>query len=181
MSEKEAAPVGVIALLGLPGAGKSELAGRLCGRLPLHRVDRDAIRIAMFPGGESGLLEKRAAFRAVIAAVEVNAAAGRLSLVDGMPFSRSADFEKLVQAAGRFQRSVLPLWLDCPVALAQARVERDQSTGQHTAADRSPELVTEVALRFAPPEGSLRFDASLPADQLEVEALAAVLRRLRLT
>lgn len=180
MDELERATVGAIALLGLPGAGKSELAGRLCAQLPLHRVDRDAIRLAMFPAGDSGLLEKRAAFRAVLAAVEVNAAAGRVSLVDGMPFSRSEDFERLQRSLARFGQAVLPLWLDCPVALAQARVQADQAAGRHSAADRSPELVTEVALRFRPPPGALRFDASLPADQLEVEALAAVLRRVRL-
>jgi predicted kinase len=181
MSEIDSALVGAVALVGLPGAGKTALAERLCEQLPLHRVDRDLIRAAMFPEGSSSLLEKRAAFRGVIAAVEVNAALGRVSLVDGMPFSRSEDFTRLQNALAKVGQSVLALWLDCPVALAQARVEIDRKKGLHSASDRSADLVTDVAMRFAPPEGAIRLDATLSQDQLDVEALSAVLRRLRLT
>jgi hypothetical protein len=98
-----------------------------------------------------------------------------------MPLSRSEDFTRLQSALAKVGQSVLALWLDCPVALAQARVEIDRKKGLHPASDRSADLVTDVAMRFAPPEGAIRLDATLSQDQLDVEALSAVLRRLRLT
>jgi len=181
MHESTTIQLGAVALVGLPGAGKSSLASRLLAQLPLCLVDRDAIRAAMFPAAGSSLLQKRAAFRAVIAATEVNAAGGQVSLVDGMPFSRREDYARLERAMAGFRRSTMALWLDCPMQLAQARVQADRETGAHPADDRSADLVEEVAMRFIPPPDAVRLDASLSLDQLEVEATAAVLRRLRLT
>lgn len=180
MDGSDRAQLGAVALVGLPGAGKSSLAARLLAQLPLRLVDRDAIRAAMFPAGGNTLLQKRAAFRAVVAAAEVNAAAGQTSLVDGMPFSRREDYARLQRAMDGFGRSTMALWLDCPLQLAQARVEADRASGRHPADDRSADLVEEVAMRFSPPPDAVRLDASLALDQLEVEAVAAVLRRLRL-
>ena len=59
----------VVALMGVPGAGKSTLARTLEREFALRCVCRDAIRAAMFPACEFSYLEKRAAFRAVLLAL----------------------------------------------------------------------------------------------------------------
>ena len=50
----------VVALVGLPGAGKSEVASFLARELALRLVSRDAIRAAMFPQCRYSPAEKRA-------------------------------------------------------------------------------------------------------------------------
>src|SRR5690606_6428150 len=94
-SQPRAARPLVVATMGLPGAGKSTLVRGLCGVLDLHVVDRDLLRAAMFPRCGFTAAEKAAAFRMLLAAVEVNCALGRSSIVDGVTFSRRADLERL--------------------------------------------------------------------------------------
>ena len=79
----------IVALIGLPGAGKSTIARALEQQLDLRRVCRDAIRHAMFPRCDYSFVEKRAAFRTVLLAVEINCLLGDSSVIDGMTFSRA--------------------------------------------------------------------------------------------
>ena len=65
--------------MGLPGAGKSTVACAIEGRLQMRRVCRDAIRAAMFPHYDHSYVEKRAAFRSVLLALEINCALGASS------------------------------------------------------------------------------------------------------
>src|SRR3954463_13078399 len=109
----------IVALMGLPGAGKSTVARTLERRLGLRRVCRDAIRQAMFPRCEYSFVEKRAAFRTVLLAVEINCLLGEPTVIDGMTFSRRADFDELYARAERHGYDVLPLFIDCPIALAR--------------------------------------------------------------
>src|SRR6185312_17112682 len=81
----------VVALIGLPGAGKSVVARALEDQLGLRRVCRDAIRQAMFPKCSYSFAEKRAAFRSMLVALEVNCLLGESSVLDGMTFSRRRD------------------------------------------------------------------------------------------
>src|SRR6478736_4260144 len=74
----------IVTLIGLPGAGKSTVARTLERRLGLRRVCRDAIRQAMFPRCDYTFIEKRAAFRTVLLAVEINCLLGEPTVIDGM-------------------------------------------------------------------------------------------------
>src|SRR6516225_6560857 len=93
----EAAPASgkpvVVALIGLPGAGKSVVARALTDQLGLRRVCRDTIRHAMFPTCSYSFAEKRAAFRAAMLALEINCMLGESSVIDGVTFSRRRDLE----------------------------------------------------------------------------------------
>jgi predicted kinase len=169
----------IVTLIGLPGAGKSTVARTLERRLGLRRVCRDAIRQAMFPRCDYTFIEKRAAFRTVLLALEINCLLGEPSVIDGMTFSRREDFDEVVVLADRHGFDVLPLLIDCPPALARERIARDLADRRHPAEDREPELVDIVARRFdAPPAAAIRIDAARPMEEVCRLALAEVAARL---
>ncbi|MBA8885521.1 AAA family ATPase [Dokdonella fugitiva] len=173
------APPLAVALVGLPGAGKSTVARALVAELGLRRVCRDEVRAAMFPQCEYSFIEKRAAYRGALLAIEINALLGASSVIDGMTFSRREDYERLRELAHRQRFSAMALVLECTPALARRRVADDVLRRAHPARDRSPELVDAVAARFdAPPADAVRIDASLPADAMCRRAVDAVRARL---
>jgi predicted kinase len=168
----------IVAVRGLPGAGKSTVARAIEQQLRMRRVCRDAIRAAMFPRCDHSFVEKRAAFRSVLLALEINCALDASSVVDGMTFSRRDDYERIAALAAEHGADILPLLVACTPALARERITRDASIG-HPAGDRQAALVDEVAARFeAPPAHAVSVDASLPAAQMCREAVAAVAQRL---
>ena len=170
----------IVALIGLPGSGKSTVARTLERRLGLRRVCRDAIRQAMFPRCDYTFIEKRAAFRTVLLAVEINCLLDEPSVIDGMTFSRREDFDEVAVLAERHGFDVLPLLIDCPPALARERIARDLADRRHPAEDREPELVDIVARRFdAPPAAAIRIDAARPMEDVCRLAVAEVAARLR--
>jgi predicted kinase len=169
----------IVTLIGLPGAGKSTVARTLERKLGLRRVCRDAIRQAMFPRCDYTFIEKRAAFRTVLLAVEINCLLGEPSVIDGMTFSRREDYDEVAALADRHGFDMLPLLIDCPPALARERIARDLADGRHPAEDREPELVDIVARRFdAPPKAAIRIDAARPMEEVCRLAVAEVAARL---
>lgn len=173
----------VVALIGLPGAGKSVVARALEDQLGLRRVCRDAIRHAMFPRCAYSFAEKRAAFRALVLALEINCLLGESSVLDGVTFSRRRDLMRVDAAIRRYGFTPVPIYLECPPNLARARIAADVAGDRHLARDRTPDAVTKVLSRFdAPPPNALVIDARKPATEvcrLAVEAVAAI-RGIRL-
>jgi predicted kinase len=165
----------VVALIGLPGAGKSVVARALEDQLGLRRVDRDTIRHAMFPKCSYSFAEKRAAFRSMLLALEINCMLGASSVIDGVTFSRRRDLIRVDSVIGRYRFTPIPIYLDCPPDIARARIANDVENNRHLARDRTPEIVTEVLTRFdAPPANALVIDASKPAAEMCRLVLAAV-------
>lgn len=165
----------VVALIGLPGAGKSVIARALEDQLGLRRVCRDAIRHAMFPKCSYSFAEKRAAFRSTLLALEINCMLGQSSVIDGVTFSRRRDLARVDSVIGRYKFTPVPIYLDCPPELARQRIANDVANDRHLARDRTPEMVNEVLVRFdTPPPNALVIDAALPAAEMCRIALAAV-------
>jgi len=169
----------IVAVMGLPGAGKTTVAIAIARQLGMRRVCRDAIRAAMFPDCDFSFIEKRAAFRGVLLALEINCALGASSVIDGMTFSRRDDYDR-VAALGRERGiAIVPLLLDCTPSLARSRIANDLALDGHRAGDRVPRIVDCVAARFeSPPAESIRIDANLPAIQVCRRAVAIVASRL---
>lgn len=168
----------VVALIGLPGAGKTVVARALEDQLGLRRVCRDAIRHAMFPKCSYSFAEKRAAFRGQLLALEINCMLGESSVLDGVTFSRRRDLMRVDAAIRRYGFTPVPIFLECPPDVARARIAADVAANRHLARDRRPDVVTEVLTRFdAPPPNALVIDATLPATQvcrLAVDAVSAL-------
>lgn len=158
----------LVGIVGLPGAGKSTLAGRLAREFALRRVCRDAVRAAMFPDCRWSPTEKRAAFRATLLAAEVNLALGCSTVLDGMTLAREREREKAAALARAGGATWVLLWLDLPATLARARIAAGGAG--HPAGDRAPDLVDAVAERFEPPSGAAWIDAALPPDAVFAQA-----------
>ena len=157
----------VVALIGLPGSGKSIAARALQDQLGLRRVCRDTIRHAMFPKCSYSFAEKRAAFRSMLLAVEINCMLGQSSVIDGVTFSRRRDLQRVDAAIRRYQFLPVPIYLDCPPDVARARIADDVAHNRHLARDRTPAIVSEVMMRFdAPPPNALVINSDIPAADL---------------
>ena len=172
-----ATPV-VVALIGLPGAGKSVVARALADQLGLRRVCRDTIRHAMFPSCSYTFAEKRAAFRATLLALEINCLLGESTVIDGVTFSRRRDLVRVDSVIRHYGFTPIPIYLDCPPGVAHGRIASEIEHNQHVARDRTPDLVYEVQARFdTPPPNALVINATLPAAEvcrIAVDAVAQI-------
>ncbi|MEZ5462733.1 MAG: AAA family ATPase [Dokdonella sp.] len=165
----------VIAVMGLPGAGKSVVARAIEDQLGLRRVCRDRIRAAMFPRCNYSFIEKRAAYRSLLLALEINCMLGAGSVIDGMTFSRRSELDRVAEVAAKHGIVTIPLLVECPPDLARERVARDLASNSHIAQDRTPETVNDVLTRRdPPPEGTLVVDATLPAADMCRAAIATI-------
>ncbi|MGL6290614.1 MAG: AAA family ATPase [Silanimonas sp.] len=166
----------LIALAGLPGAGKSTLARGLQAALHAEVVSRDAVRMSEFPNWDDRAA-KRAAFEIVRLEASVLLKAGATVVVDGATLSTHAERRVLCELAESFGRRFVLLWLDVPVELAAARIAGDRHEAPR---DRRPALASEVAQRFEAPlpgEGSVKLDASAGHADVLKQGLAAIAAR----
>jgi predicted kinase len=168
----------VVALIGLPGAGKSVVARAIEDQLGLRRVCRDAIRHAMFPKCSYSFAEKRSAFRSMLLALEINCMLGESSVIDGVTFSRRRDLARVDSVIGRYGFTPISIFLDCPPDVARKRIASDVANDRHLARDRTPDVVSAVLVRFdPPPPTALLIDANQPAAEvcrLAIETVAAI-------
>lgn len=163
----------VVALIGLPGSGKRVVAQALSAQLGLRRVDRDAIRDAMFPQCAFSFAEKRAAFRAMLLALEINCALGASSVIEGVSFGSRRDLVRVDNVMRRYGFMPIPVYLDCSVETAQARIT--QQIAADPALARTPEIAAAVRARFdTPPPNALAVNANLPLDEVARIVVAAV-------
>lgn len=165
----------VVTLIGVPGAGKRSVAQALYEELGLRRIDREAIRDALFPYCTYSFAEKRAAFRGVLLALEINCLLGESSVIDGMTFARRPDLERVDQVIRQYGFLSVPVFLDCSTEVASARIAQEIALQPHLARMRRPAMVAEARARFdTPPPTALRVNADLALDDVGRTVVAAV-------
>jgi adenylylsulfate kinase-like enzyme len=165
----------VVVLIGLPGSGKRLVAQALATELGLRRIDREAIRQAMFPKCSHSFTEKGAAFRTVLLALEINCLLGESSVLDGMTFSSRKDLLRVDEVIRNYGCLPIPIFLDCSTEVASARIARELATQPQQGRGRSPGMVVEARARFeTPPPNAIHVNASLALDEVSRIVVAAV-------
>ncbi len=127
----------LVAMAGLPGAGKSALAARLAAALGGVVISKDVVRAALFPGAalDYSAEQDDLAMRAVFAAAGHlrRTRPGMPVFLDGRTFSKAAQVAALL-ALGEPVRVIECV---CPPDVARARIAADRT---HPAGNRTPEL-----------------------------------------
>jgi predicted kinase len=174
------APV-VIALMGLPGSGKTTVATMLARDRGLSVISRDVIREALFRPCGFSELEKQTAYRALLIATSACLMLGRSCVIDGMTFSRTAEIDDMRAVADNAGARFLPVLLDCPIEIAQARARAESAGHRRASIDcDAAALIAAVAQRFEkPPADVLRVDATT-APEVIAAAIIDRVERFRL-
>lgn len=133
----------VVVLAGLPGAGKTTIADQLRERHGYTVLSRDAVKRALFGFDDVGEQQNAIAFDAMLRALPVLVRLHRNVVVDGMPFDKEGQSERVTEVLG--PEHLTFVFVDTPLEVAKARLSVPDPSGP---ADRGPELVTRIAQGF---------------------------------
>jgi predicted kinase len=171
-------PPVLVALFGLPGAGKSAVAGYLAARLPLTLLATDAIRL------RHGLPSGPAAHAVIYEVAAVLLRDGGGVLWDGIHLTRAHRDALRAFAAGHGARLEL-LWCTADDAVVSARLREREADPAGTAADGKFVIpstkLAQLAAWLEPPEPDesvTRVDTSVEPVGAGLEALEQRLARL---
>jgi len=169
----------LVVMAGLPGSGKSTIAQALAGRLSAAVLNKDTVRHALFSGSD---VEYSRAQDDFVMDLMLQTAqffwlrdAARTVILDGRPFSRASQIERVVRFAEGLQQEWRILECTCSEATARHRLEAQHIAGEHPAGNRSYSLYLEVKARFEPitrPKAVL--DTDLPLETCVNLALNAL-------
>jgi predicted kinase len=141
----------LIAMAGLPGTGKSGLAGRLAAKLRGIVLNKDEVRAAMFPAIDYSREQDDAVVAAIYArAHRILCTTGEPVIIDGRTFSRAYQVRDLFRAAETIGTE--PRIIECLASdgVVRERLERDQACGEHPAKNRTFQMYLEVKTRAEP-------------------------------
>ena len=134
-------PAMLIALAGLPGTGKSTLAGLLAVELPGVVLDKDRVRACLFPPEDIAYSAEQDDF---VMDVVYRVAdhlfrrdCGRHVLIDGGTFSKHEQETELLRWAGQIGVPLKVIECVCADEVAEHRLCEDAATSGHPAANRT--------------------------------------------
>ena len=167
----------IVLLIGLPGTGKSTMAGELTRRLDAAVLNKDVIRAALFPGGlvEYSIEQDDFVMSAMAAVAEwiLEKHPWRIVVFDGRTFSREYQRAFVFGTAAKMKQTVRVIETVAPREIARARLEADRAAGTHPAANRDWALYEKVAKEFDPvAEPKLVVDTNGAVDEWIGPALA---------
>ena len=156
-----------IALVGLPGAGKTTLARAVAERTRASGIDvrilsRDEVRHVLFAPCDWTDDEKLTAYEAMLGGAVHHLERGRWVILEGMPFSRRREVDAVRVIAPEF--GAVPVIVECAIApeLAAARITADASDHRgREDGTASPDL---VHARRESVEADVTIDMTRPAD-----------------
>lgn len=131
--------MGLIALAGLPGSGKSVLARALVQRLPAAILDKDQVRAALFPPEdiEYSSSQDDLVMEAIFQAAAFLLRKGRTVVLDGRLYSRAYQVERLTAFACEVQVPLKLIECVAPDEIIRQRLEADVAEHRHLAQNRS--------------------------------------------
>lgn len=138
----------LLALMGLPGTGKSTIASALADR-GAHVLDKDRVRVALF--GPCAIEYSHAQDDVVVESLYraarflLTRRSAGLVVLDGRTYSRSSDVHRLVEVFEDLGEPLRLVECRCAARIARERLAADVAHGTHPARDRRPELYDEVA------------------------------------
>ncbi len=131
----------LIAMAGLPGTGKSTLAGCLETELDAVVLNKDRVRAALFP---PRVLDYSAAQDEVAMAAIYQAAVTILNgnpqqtvIIDGRTFLRSGQLQPLLDLVEKRGEELRIIECVCTDDTARRRLEKDLTAGTHPAGNRT--------------------------------------------
>jgi predicted kinase len=137
---------------GLPGTGKSTLARAIAERLGAAVLDKDRVRGALFPGPLTDYSDQQdqLCMNAMLEAAAYLTERMRLDYVffDGRTFSKQAQIEEVLLAAGRAGARWRIVHVTCADTVAEERLAR--SDPGHPAQNRDPALYRRIQQHFEP-------------------------------
>jgi adenylylsulfate kinase len=142
----------LVAMAGLPGSGKSTIANALSARLSAAVLNKDTVRHAIFAPRDIEYSREQDDF---VMDLLLQAAQyfwlrdpSRLVILDGRPFSRASQIDRVLKFAEGVQQPARILECVCSEESARRRLEAQQA--DHPAANRGYSLYLEVKARFEP-------------------------------
>ncbi|MCL4561512.1 MAG: ATP-binding protein [Chloroflexi bacterium] len=167
----------LVVMAGLPGTGKSRLAAGLAQALPGVTLDKDKIRLALFPSEEIEYSRSQDDFcmQAVYqtAAYLLRKDPHRFVILDGRPFVLAYQVEYLISFTLKSRLSYRLIECTCPDQIVRTRLEAQAAEASHPAANRNYELYLALKSRAAPiPPPKLVIDTGQPFEDCLQRCLA---------
>lgn len=139
----------LVVMAGLPGTGKSTLATALAADFQGVVLDKDRIRAALFPADLIEYSTEQDDFCMEVllqtAAYLVSNTGTRWVFVDGRPFARRKQLERVAQAAQEIGCRVRVVLCQCSDEIARQRLQE-----AHLAANRTWHLYQKLKKEFEP-------------------------------
>ncbi|MGH3813482.1 MAG: AAA family ATPase [Pseudonocardiaceae bacterium] len=138
----------IVAMAGLPGAGKSTLARALAPRLAAVVLDKDRIRDSLFAPSHVDYTRDQDDF-----CVDVMYRTTRwlmrrdpamVVILDGRNYARADQIATLLQLAADLDEPLRVIECTCDDEIALARIEEDRAAGRHPAANRDAALYRKL-------------------------------------
>lgn len=143
----------IIAMAGLPATGKSSIAKRLAAELPASVLNKDQIRVALFPAGEIEYSTTQDDFcvdvMLQVAEYMLVTNPRKVVIIDGRTFSRRYQLEEVAVVAVDLGLPLIVIECVCSDLTAKRRLEQD-ATSHHPAANRDYDLYRTIKARYEP-------------------------------
>jgi predicted kinase len=144
----------LVAMAGLPGSGKSSLARRLSRELGGIVLDKDRLRAALFPAAYLEYTTRQDDFVVELLLQTAAYLFQHHSLpavfLDGRPFSRAYQLERVRDFALAHQLELRVIYCTCAPEIARRRLDRAVRRGTHPAGNRDFALYQRMRAEFEP-------------------------------